>query len=387
MADQNRTNSWPASGIAWYTVAILMVAYVLSFMDRVILALLVGIATWSLMTAACGLARSFGQLFLARVGVGVGEATLSPAAYSMIADSFPEQQRARALSVYFVGLPAGIGLALVLGGYVIELVSGSPEYVLPLVGSVRAWQVVFFVVGLPGVLVALWLLTVPEPRRHHGTEQAGALDTLRFMARHWRAYTAHILGFSTLGLVLNTSQIWAPQVLVRVHGYRLGEAGLAIGAIIGVLGTAGIITGGVLADRMRQRGRTDATLRVGLLAGLALVPFGASCTLVTDADTLLGLFLPVGFFTSFAYGAGAAALTVLTPGPMRAQASAIYLLFVNLIGIGLGPLITALLTDYVFGSDLAVGKSVAVVCGVAPLIAAALFAWGLPHFRASVGGN
>jgi MFS family permease len=432
MAGEPGGSDWPAPRIAWYTVTILMVAYVLSFMDRVILGLLVGpiradlglsdtrvsllyglafaifytglgvpiawwadrsnrrniiavgIFLWSLMTAACGLTRSFGQLFLARVGVGIGEATLSPAAYSMIADSFPEQQRARALSVYFIGLPAGVGLALLLGGYVIQLVSASPEYTLPVIGTVRAWQVTFFIVGLPGILVALWLLSAPEPARRHAGVQAGVGDTLAFMGRHWRAYTAHILGFSSLGLVLNTYQIWAPQFLVRVHGYSLAQAGFATGAIIGVFGTAGIVLGGALADRWRQRGQTDATIRVGLIAAVALIPLGAACTLVPDAATMLVIFVPIGFFTSFAYGAGAAALTVLTPGPMRAQASAIYLLFVNLIGIGLGPLLTALLTDYVFGSDLAVGKSVAVVAGVSPAIAAALFAWGLRHFRASV---
>jgi MFS family permease len=423
---------WPAARVAWYTVAVLMVAYVLSFMDRVIMGLLIGpiradlgisdtrvsllygfafaifyttlglpiawwadranrrdiiaagIVTWSVMTAACGLARSFGQLFLARVGVGVGEATLSPAAYSMIADSFPEERRARALSVYFVGLPAGIGLALVLGGLVVELVASAPAWQLPLLGAVRAWQVAFIVVGLPGVLVALWLMTLPEPaRRDHG-QQAGPRQTFAHMRRHWRAYAAHILGFSSLGLVLNTFQVWAPQVLVRVHGYSLGEAGLAIGAIVGVAGSVAIVLGGVMADHLRARGQVDATLRVGLLAAVALVPCGALCTLAPDAPTMLALFLPIGFFTSFAYGAGAAALTVLTPGPMRAQASAIYLLAVNLIGIGIGPFATALLTDYVFASDLAVGRSVAVVAGISPAVAAALFAWGLRHFRAAL---
>jgi MFS family permease len=427
--------AWPAGRIAWYTVAVLMVAYVLSFMDRVILGLLVGpirtdlgisdtrvsllyglafaifyttlglpiawwadranrrniiaagVCLWSLMTAACGMARSFGELFLARVGVGIGEATLSPAAYSMIADSFPEQRRARALSVYFIGLPAGIGLALFFGGYLIELVSTSPQYTLPILGTVRAWQVTFFIVGLPGVLVALWMLTVPEPARREPVTQAGPGETVRFMRRHWRAYAAHILGFSSLGLVLNTYQIWGPQYLVRVHRFTLGEAGITVGAIIGVLGTIGIVAGGVVADHLRQRGRTDATIRVGLIAALALIPCGALCTLMPGATAALVLFLPIGWFTSFAYGAGAAALTVLTPGPMRAQASAIYLMFVNLIGIGLGPFLTALLTDYVFRSDLAVGKSVAVVAGVSPAIAAALFAWGLPHFRHAVARN
>ena len=158
-----------------------------------------GIFLWSLMTAACGLARGFWQLFLARVGVGVGEATLSPAASSMIADSFPEARRARALSVFFVGLPVGIGLALVVGGYVVQAVSGAPEYVLPVVGAVRAWQVAFFVVGLPGLVVAAWMLTVPEPVRRHGASGAGIRDTLAWMRAHWRAYLAHIGGVSALG--------------------------------------------------------------------------------------------------------------------------------------------------------------------------------------------
>ncbi len=429
-----RPREWPSARHGWYTVAVLMVAYVLSFLDRVILALLVGpiradlgisdtsisllygfafalfyttlgipiacwadrgnrrniiaagILLWSLMTAACGLARSFGQLFLARVGVGVGEATLSPAAYSMIADNFPEERRAQALSVYFIGLPAGVGLALLFGGLVVELVANAPQYVVPGLGTVRTWQLTFFIVGLPGVLVALWLLTVPEPVRRVPAGQAGIAGTARHLRRHWRAYTAHILGFSVLGLVLNTYQIWGPQHLVRVHGFSLGEAGTSIGLLIAVPGSIGIILGGVLADHLRRRGKTDATLRVGLLAALALMPFGAVCTLVPAAGTMLALFLPIGFFSSFAYGAGAAALTVLTPGPMRAQASALYLLFVNLIGIGLGPLLTALFTDYVFRDDLAVGKSIAVIAGVSPAIAAALFVWGMKHFRSSVAG-
>jgi MFS family permease len=430
--DRNAGAGWPAPPVAWYGVVVMMVAYVLSFMDRVILGLLVGpiradlgisdtqvsllyglafaifytglgvpiawwsdrgnrrgiiavgICLWSLMTTACGLARGFWELFLARVGVGVGEATLSPAAYSMIADYFPEQRRGRALSVFFIGLPVGIGMALMLGGYVIGLVSAAPEYTLPLAGTVRAWQVTFFVVGLPGVLVALWMLSVREPPRRHAGEQAGIGDTLRFMRRHWRAYSAHILGFSALGLVLNTFQIWGPQVLVRQHHYTLGQAGLALGAIVMLLGSAGIVCGGALADWLRRRGHTDATLRVALLSALALVPFGALCTLMPDATGLLLMFLPIGVFTILPYGAGAAALTVLTPGPMRAQASAIYMLVLNLVGIGLGPLLTAALNDYVFMDDLAVGKSVAIVAGTAPLVSAALFAWGLRHFREAV---
>lgn len=429
--------AWPAPARAWYLVAVLMLAYVLSFVDRVILGLLVGpiradlgisdtqmsvlygfgfaifyttlglpiawladrydrrkliaagILVWSAMTAACGLARNYAELLLARIGVGVGEAALSPAAYSMIADSFPEQKLGRALSVYTIGLPMGVGLALVIGGFVVQLVSTAPTYALPLVGEVKAWQVAFFVVGLPGVLVALWMRTLFEPPRRARPHSAHAehpsvRDTFAWLATHWRAYAALILGYSVMGMVMNAVQIWGVQYYVRVLGFTLREAGTSVGLVIALFGTIGIVTGGWVHDRLRRAGHVDAALRTGLIAALALVPFGATATLVATPWLSLLCLVPIGFFTAFAYGAGAGGVQVLTPPRMRAQLSAIYLLFVNLIGIGGAPFLVALLTDYAFADDLAVGRSVAIVCGGAPALAALLFVAGLPHFRASL---
>jgi MFS family permease len=416
-------------------VIVLMLAYILSFIDRVILGLLVGpiradlgisetqmsllygfvfaffhtalgvpiawaidrynrrniiaagVALWSAMTALCGVARGFVELALARIGVAVGEAVLSPATYSMAGDSFPEKQLGRALSVYVIGLPLGVGLALIIGGIVIQFVSTTPEYTLPLIGTIRAWQLTFLIVGIPGILLALWILTLREPvRRRHtqAIDKASIPDTVRYLLARWRPYSALILGFSVLGMVMNVFQIWGVQYFVRVLQVPLSEAGLRVGLAIGVFGTAGVLVGGWLTDRWRAAGRIDAAMRVGLTAAIGLVPFAAGCTLLGDLTLSTLALLPIGFFTAFAFGAGATGVVVLTPPPMRAQASAIYLLFVNLIGIGLAPYLTAVLTQYVFADDLAVGKSSAIVAGGAAVVAAALFAWGLPHFRAAL---
>ncbi|MFO0336820.1 MAG: MFS transporter [Pseudomonadota bacterium] len=500
------TPPWPSAAQAWYLIAVLMVAYVLSFIDRVVLALLVGpiraefgvndtamsilygfgfaifyttlgvpiarladrlnrrniiaagIFFWSLMTAACGVTRNYWELLLARIGVGVGEAALSPAAYSMIADSFPERTLGRALSVYTIGLPMGVGLALIIGGAVVQFAATAPPVVLPVFGQLSAWHLVFIVVGLPGILVAAWMMTLPEPVRRRlapptqaappvggghylplaagvallvaalaGVEIPGgtgfaeafqlppgtggigiAVVVLGFGALYawlivpplarflhegrdhlrtrWGVYAATILGFSVLGMVLNGVQIWGVQWFVRVHEFPLSRAGLWIGLVIAVFGTLGIVAGGWITDWLRARGHVDAALRTGLIASIGLVPFVATATLMDDPRVAIALLVPVGLFTSFAFGAGAAAITVLTPNHLRAQASAIYLLFVNLIGIGLAPLLVALLNDYVYADDLAVGRSLAIVSTCAALLAAALFAWGLPRFRRAIAG-
>ncbi|MCB1624520.1 MAG: MFS transporter [Pseudomonadales bacterium] len=427
--------AYPKPSVAWYAVIMLMLAYILSFVDRIIFGLLVGpirkefaindtvfsllygwgfaffytfcgifigwaadrysrrnlvfwgVGLWSLMTAACGVAQNFWQLALARVGVGVGEASLSPAAYSMAGDSFPEKKLGRALSVYVIGLPLGVGLALIIGGQVIGFVATNPTYTLPLIGTIKSWQACFLVVGLPGLVLAALLLTIKEPIRRKPTPVTDKsavgeiLETLAYMLGHWRPYAGLMLGFSVMGMIMNVFQIWGVQYFVRLHGYSIPDAGLAVGLVIGVLGTIGILTGGWLADRMRTAGRRDATMRVGLIASATMIPFAATATLMSDPRIGLLLMLPIGFFTSFAFGAGGAAVVVLTPSHMRAQAAAVYLFFVNMIGIGLAPFLTAWITDHVFGSDLAVGKSAAIVAGGAAIGATLLFIWGLPHFR------
>ncbi len=425
---------YPEPRWAWYGVGVLMVAYTFSFIDRYVIALLIepikqdfdltdtqigllsglafalfyttlgipigrladrynrrriisaGIFAWSLMTGLCGLAQSFWQLFAARVGVGVGEAALSPAAFSLIADSFPVQRIGRALSVYSVGVYFGSGLAFIIGGAVIQLVTRAPDIVLPLVGTVRPWQLTFICVGLPGLLIALWIFTIREPGRRNLGSAPGAVmpvrDVLGFIWARRSAYGAHFVGFSLLALAFNAIVIWSPAFLGRVFNFTASEAGYALGLIILVFGSTGIIAGGWLADTLAERGRQDAMLRVGIIAAAGMTPFAIIAPLVPSATGVLILYCPLMFFSSFGFGAAAAALQLITPNEMRGQVSAVYLFMINLIGIGLGPFLTGRITDVVFADEQAVGLSIAIVAGCSAPVAALVLASGLRAFRA-----
>jgi MFS family permease len=278
-------------------------------------------------------------------------------------------------------------LALIIGGKVIGWAMQAPPITLPFFGLIKPWQLAFLAVGIPGILLALLLLTVREPRRRQAPSvgpQKSIGDTFRYMWARRKAYGSLILAFSVLGMIMNCYQIWGVQYFVRELKLSVPEAGLRVGLAIAVCGSLGVLVGGWLTDRWRSQGRLDATLRVGLTAAICVLPFAAACTLMGDLTLSTLMLQPIGFFTAFAFGAGAAAIVMVTPDEMRAQASAIYLWFINMIGIGLAPFLTAVLTEHVFGNDVAVGKSVAIVSGGAALIAAMIFAWGLPHFRAEI---
>jgi len=430
---------WPSSGKAWYAVGILVVAFVFSFIDRIIIALLVepikrdldisdfgigmlqglafavfyalvgipigrwadrysrrwiigtGIFVWSLMTAACGLTRNFWQLFLVRVGVGVGEAALSPAAYSMIADYFPKEKLGRALGVYQAGAFLGAGIAFLIGGLVIRLVSGTGTFVLPVIGAVQPWQMVFFAVGLPGLLVAVLMCTVDEPVRR-GTV-AGHADgiplrvVLGYVRQHWRLFAAHFCGFALLAVPITTILTWVPAYYNRVLGYTLPEVGLTLGSILVILSPAGVYFGGWLVDALQKKGYADATFRVGIGAAAILLPLSYLATSGTDPDMAIYLFGPFVFCASISMAAAPAALQVVTPNQMRAQVSATWMLVLNIVTAGIGPTAVGFITAYVLSDDMAVGSSIALVnCLSVPL--AGLVLWGgLKSFRAAVAAQ
>ena len=162
----------------------------------------------------------------------------------------------------------------------------------------------------------------------------------------------------------------------------VGQSGPAIGAIILVFCTSGLIVGGWLADRLVLKGYSDGAMRVGVVAGLGCIPFAVSAPLMSSVIWVLVLYCPLLFFSSFGFGAAAAALQQITPNRLRALVSALYLFFLNLIGIGLGPTLTALITDFVFGYDEAVGLSIAVIAVTSGLLGALVLWLGLKPFRA-----
>ena len=426
----------PSPRRAWVALAVLMLAYTVSFADRTILTLLIppiqrdlgisdtqvsllagfafaifytlmgiplgriadrynrrnliaaGITVWCLMTVACGLARNYWQLFTARVGVGVGEAALSPAAYSMISDLFPKEKLGRAIAAYSLGLPVGSGIALVIGGLVVTLVADAPPVVLPTVGSLEAWQMAFLVVGLPGILVAVLVMALPEPARRDriaaGTTPLPATAILTFLRTNRRTLLHHFGGLAMLVVIVYGSTAWVPTFFMRAHGWEAGRIGVAYGLIFMTCGTGGLLCGGFLADRMWNRGKQDAHLRVVLLSVASMTPCFAILPLLPSPELALVALALATFTSSLHGGVAGAALQLITPNELRAQMTAVYFFVANLVGLGLGPTAVALLTDYAYGSPDALGLSLSTLAVLAGPPSMLLVATGLRHYRGSV---
>lgn len=417
---------------AWYAVAVLVLAFIFSFIDRIVIALLVepikadlgvsdfgigllqgfafalfyallgipigrlsdrisrrgiiatGIAIWSLMTAACGLARSFFELFLARVGVGVGEAALSPAAYSMIADYFPREKLGRALGVYQSGAMLGAGIAFLVGGAAVQMLSAHDGQVLPVLGEVRMWQLAFFVVGLPGLLIALLMLTVREPARQGKSSGAAGIplrQVLAYIRSHRRLFFAHFAGFGLLVVPITTVLAWAPTWLSRVLGFTRAESGFVLGLMLLVLSPAAVYFGGWAIDFLQKRGHADAPFRVSIGAALTIVPLSLFATTGSDPTLALWLIGPLVFCACISQAAAPTVIQVMVPNEMRAQISAVWMLCMNLISTIMGPTLVGFITVYVLMDDMAVGQSIAIVNAVSAPVAALILWTGLREFR------
>ena len=415
-----KTVSWPRPAVAWFAVGVLVLAFIFSIADRIIIGLMVdpikadlgltdsdmglmmgpafalfyalmglpigrmvdkrsrtlivsaGIFLWSIMTALCGMARSFWELFLARVGVGVGEATLSPAAYSMIADSFPKEKLGRALGVYQSGAFFGVGFALIFGGLAIQFAKGAESIALPLIGNVQPWQMAFIAVGLPGVLVAALMFLVKEPVRQGiasvAEDDISLGQAFRFAFKRWRVFIAHYSGFALLALPMTTLATWVPTYFIRVVGLTPPETGLKLGMIVLLFSPIGVIAGGWFADTLYKKGHSDAALRVAVMAAAFMVPISMLATTFNDPLIALALACPFAFGASVSMGLAPTALQLVTPNRLRGQIGAAWMLFLNLITAALGPWAVGVINDAVFGDPLAVGQSIALVNTVAVII-------------------
>lgn len=409
--------NWPNPRYSWAVVALLMLIYTIAFIDRQILALLVGpikqdlqisdlefglltglsfalfytffgipfarmadnksrrgliaagIAVWSLATAVCGLARSFSMLFLARMGVGVGEATLTPAANSLIFDLFAPARRSRAVSIYSLGIPFGSALAFLFGGAVVSLVDRADGYSVPVIGLLSGWQMAFLIVGLPGlILSAAMLVFVKEPKRHGRIRTDGALsvrETAAYFLTRWRFYVVGFVGISFLSALGYGSVYFIAAFFGRIHGFTAGETGLTYGLIQLFAGIGGILFAGTLADRWVNAGRMDAHIRILITASLLGAPFALSYPLVDHAALAIALLTLSVFFTNWVWGTAYAAVAAATPNDLRGQATAIYLFAINLIGMGMGPTLIGFFTTYVFKDEQMIDLAyvaLAVIC-------------------------
>lgn len=429
---------WPRPVYAWYVVGVLMLAYTNSFIDRQIISLLIepirrdlqindtqvsllagiaftifytlmgvpiarlsdqknrrtiiiiGLTFWSLMTAACGMAKQYWQLFLARMGVGIGEATLSPAAMSIISDYFPIHKLARAISVYSMGVYFGAGLALIIGGFVVQLVSQAGNVTLPLIGEVYPWQVTFFVVGLMGLPIMLLLMTIREPVRRgvakttDNSNASSIAELKKFVRANLRTLVFHFLAFSFIGIGIIGYMVWTPTLFIRTWGWKASEIGFVYGFILFIGGTSGVYAGGFLADWLQKRGHTDGILRSACYCALMATPFTVITPLVSSPALAVAGLAITSFFLAMPQGLPAAALQVIAPNALRAQLTALYFLIGNMMALGFGPTVYAVVTDYVFADPAKLRYSIAVVTAVVMPLGALFSYLALKPYRASI---
>jgi MFS family permease len=419
-----------------YALLVLLLAYILSFVDRNVMAVLIGpiradfaisdfqysllhgfafsmfyiflglpiarladrgnrkwvittgVFIWSVMTCLCGFARSFASLFLARIGVGVGEAALSPPAYSLLSDYFSEESLPRAMAVYTLGITIGGGLAYIVGGAVFDYFTLHGPASLPLLNELRPWQMTFVIVGLPGVILVLLLSLMVEPPRRGVQPQSGdgyrLSEVTAHLRQHWQAYTSLVMGVSLLAVLGYGTMAWYPEFLVRNHGMSRAAAGSQFGLIFIVAGSAGTLLGGFSAAPLRARGYTDASMRLILWIALLWLPPAVLGPLLGDRQLALWAAVPIVFFLNSYFALAIAALQGITPNRMRAQVSALLLFMTNLLGLALGPSAVAALTDFVFGGDVYLARSLSLLPLAVCLPAAVLLAWGLKYYRAAL---
>jgi MFS family permease len=394
----------PSPRYAWYVVFLLTLANISSFIDRQILSLLVkpikrdlhlsdtevsllmglsfalfytffgvligrladrknrrniimmGITVWSLMTTLCAGVGSYVQFFLVRMGVGVGESTLSPSAYSMIADLFPKNRLATAMSIFTMGIFLGGGLATLIGSGIVAKLPTEGMITVPVFGEIFPWQAIFLYVGLPGLVIALLLFTVTEPVRKNlilkeGQEAKLSLpESLKIIFQHRKTFLLISFLTSTQALVNFGCNAWVPTFVARTYGWEVPRAGAFYGLVVVVSSISGVLFGGWYADKLTREGKTDGKLRVSVIAAI-LCLFGAVAVLLPHAEwALLMIALPT-FGLAAPFGAATAAVQEMMPNQVRALASSILLFILNLIGLSLGPALVAIFTDFVFHNE------------------------------------
>ncbi len=408
-----------SSAYAWFVVAVLALANCVSFIDRLILSLLVqpikaelgisdttfsllagaafaifycgmgliiarwadrysrkwiitsGVTLWCAMTALSGTARSYAHLFLFRIGVGVGEATLSPSAYSMLAGYFPPRRLALAIGLFSAGVTAGTGIAYLLGGAVIGWVFAQGEIDIPLLGEFGGWRLVMVLIGLLGLPVALLMLLVREPPRGAGFARASSSEVWRYFHQHLPRYGYVFAGYGTTSITAFAVMTWTPALYQRQYGASIPEAAIVIGTVALLGGLLGALSGGWLSDQLESRGDTRAKLRVLCGCGLGLLLPGIVAPFMPSMHAHAAVIFFVFFFGSAATGPAGAYVQSISPEPMRAQFGAAYQLSLVLVGATLGPFLVGFMTDFLFADEKKIGLSLSLTS----LLANPLAAW------------
>jgi MFS family permease len=393
---------YPSAATGWVIVIFLTVAYIFSFIDRYILGLLIepikaefdlsdrqigwllsaftivygfvgifmgwlidrgrrtwivaaGVAFWSAATVATGMAKSYGQLFVARMGVGVGEATLSPATFSIIGDSFPPEKRGKPIAFYSSALPIGAGVASLLSAGIIAWTATSGAQSLPLFGELEPWRFTLVLVGLPGVLFAAVFLFIREPVRRVTVASADVIGGSSFRDALAYIWKNRVLYFGFLMVICSMTAIaysqgflaptfertwgWSPQLYATVNGIALL-----------IIGPVNMMIVGTISDRWTSKGVPDAALRLLYIGFFIMVPTGALPMFMPNAELAFAVLCINTVGIGIVSAIGVTSLLVITPGQVRGQIVALYYLTISWFG-SLGPIVVGELSSSVFGEN------------------------------------
>jgi MFS family permease len=426
---------WPSPARAWYALIVLTVGLMIATVDRGILTLLVapirahleitdtqfsvlhgwafvsvyallglpvarladrgsrrliigiGMAFWSVMTGLCGFANSFVQFFFARAGVGAGESAYAPAVYSILQDSFPPEKLPRVFSIMAIGFAYGTSFGVILGAALLMLATELAA--TPLFDGLAPWQVVLVLVAIPGVLLALVMTTVQEPRRRGLLPEAAGKalpvsQVFDYFSSNRRTYLPMFASMGIKAMLSFGSGLWAVEMFRRTHAWPPAQTALWIGALGLIVAPLGLMTGSWLAERYAKRGYDDANLRVLQIATLLVLPFSVSYPLAPTAESALALWALNFFCAMIGVGPANAAVQMITPNQMRGQIRAAYQFVFNVVGFGAGPFLIALFTDYIFRDDAALRYSLATVAAIIGPVAALLNWYGMKPYAACV---
>lgn len=410
-APEEPTSSWPPPSVGWLAVLLLALASIVSQWDRTVINLMVApikaefglddtafgalqsiafgifyviacipigrladryqrrviiavaLAFWSLFAMASGLARSYTQLFLTRIGVAVGEASLTPAGFSMLADLFPPAKLGRPVGAFLMSSPVGQGLAFIGGGALLQWLTSSHVLSATPLASLQPWQAAFVIIGAPGLLLVPLFLLYREPLRRGraGAAPLPAGEVMAVVRERSNIIVPMFAAFAMVPLVSYAFNIWTPALFQRTWGWNPAQVGLAFGLILLTFGTGGAFFGGWMSDRLAAKGVLDAPLKVAAFGFVGCGVFGALAPLMPSAELALLFLCPALFLSNTPYACAGTAIQLIVPNRARAQVSAMYITITTLVGLGLGPLVVGLMTDYVFRNPADIRYSLAIV--------------------------
>ena len=401
MSDQSL---WPSKRYAWFLTTILLISYTVSFIDRAMINLLIdpirsdlkltdiqmgqilgpgfmisyilfslpigrmvdkfnrifvligGILLWSIATAAHGFSSDYYSLFVSRAGVGAGEAAVTPASWSIIADLFRPDDRAFPMSFYLMGPYIGQGLALLFGGLVIQLHTVPVEI---LGFTLQPWQMIFLLIAIPGFVLSFGLAFLADPQRKgiinkEKQKDESFVDVIAYIKSKFSAYFTLMVAASFIVVLLYTFQAWVPTYIARVHGWDLSRVGYLFGIVTLISGSLGVLSGPVLERFLDRRGFKNSTHAVFLISAstLAVIP-PLTFLFVTEDFILPGMFV-ISFFITLPMACFASGLQKMTPQNYRGSISGLYVFIMNIVGLSLGPTVVPFFTSVIFQDDMSI---------------------------------